>query len=198
MSAALKPLPGRVTVAEFLDWPDDPYGLRQQLVDGHVTLMAPSHVIHGMIAANLGYALVGHLRQARPGCSVVTEPGISPRIQGNTNVRIPDLGVTCAPVRGNAPLMLEPLLVAEIMSPSNHAETWSNIWTYFTIPSLMEILVIQSTSVGAEVFRRQQDGGWPETAEKVVALDGMVRLASIDAAFTLGEFYRGTDLAQPP
>ncbi len=143
------------------------------------------------------YLLTGHLLAARPGCSVVTAPGVVPRVNAGTNVRIPDLAVTCAPARAEAPLVLEPVLVVEIMSPSNRAETWSNVWTYLTIPSLMEILIVQSVAVGAEVFRRQPDGTWPAQSEQVGTPDGVVRLDSVGAAFALGQFYRGTDLAQP-
>lgn len=44
MSAALlQPLPPtpRLSAAEFLSWPEDPDGLRWQLVDGKLVVMVP-------------------------------------------------------------------------------------------------------------------------------------------------------------
>ncbi len=35
----------------------------------------------------------------------------------------------------------DPILAIEILSVSNRAETWSNVWTYCSIPSLLEIMV---------------------------------------------------------
>ena len=73
--------------------------------------------------------LGNHLLAQRSTCRVVTEPGIVPHVRANRNYRVPDLGVTCAaPTRD--PMVPEPVLLIEILSPSNEAETWANIWTY--------------------------------------------------------------------
>jgi hypothetical protein len=31
--------------------------------------------------------------------------------------------------------LTDPVLLIEILSPSNQAETWANVWAYATIPS---------------------------------------------------------------
>jgi Uma2 family endonuclease len=81
----------------------------------------------------------------------------------------------------------------EILSPSNAAKTWANVWAYTTIPSVAEILVISSTSVAAELLRRGPDGHWPDQAEAVAA-DATLDLRSIGLAMALADAYR---TAQP-
>ena len=49
-----------------------------------------------------------------------------------------------------------PVLIVEVLSPSNRAETWLNVWSYTTIPSLSEILILSSTAIKAELLRPWQ------------------------------------------
>jgi Uma2 family endonuclease len=57
---------------------------------------------------------------------------------------------------------LTPVLIIEILSPSNWPETWTNVWAYTTIPSVREILIVHSTKIGVELLRRDAAGHWPE------------------------------------
>ncbi len=179
--------PSRMTVHEFLEWPDDPTGALWQLVDGEPTMMAPASDMHNTIQGNLGTLLDIHLQQARPGCRVVPAAGIRPYVRRDYNVRIPDLAVTCTPARRGVHLTPDPILAVEILSISNHAETWSNVWTYCTIPSLQEILVVRSTEVAAELLRRDPDGSWPE---RFAPIGKTIELHSIGASFALAASYR--------
>jgi Uma2 family endonuclease len=88
----------------------------------------------------------------------------------------------------------EPILLVEVLSPSNEVETWANIWAYTTIPSVIEILVVSSTKIEAELLRRRDDGSWPEIPEHIGADDDL-RLASVDFSIVLREIYRTTALA---
>ena len=60
----------------------------------------------------------------------------------------------------------DPVLLIEILSPSNEAQTRANIWAYTTIPSVREILAVHSTRIEAELLRRNPDGSWPEEPPK--------------------------------
>ena len=190
MSAHLKP-PVPMTLQEFLDAPDDPTGANWQLVEGEPVMMAPASTIHGTIQANLAYLLTGHLRRARPRCRVVTAPSIVPRVRRDSNVRVPDLAVHCGTARRGEQTIEDPILAVEILSASNRAETWANVWTYCSIPSLQEIMVIRTATMAAEILRRKPDSGWPEQFSPV---EGAVRLGSIDFEFPLIEAYFGTEL----
>ncbi len=157
-----------MTVDEFIAWDDGQPG-KHQLVDGEVRAMSPSSATHGIIQANLAFLLTGHLAAPGNRCRVVTEPAIETRIRARRNMRVPDLGVSCAPVPGGQIALPDPILLIEIMSPGNKSDTWDNVWAYATIPSVKEILIVQSTRIEAALLRRQADGSWPPDPETIGA-----------------------------
>ncbi len=190
MSASAKP-PVPMTAEEFLDWPEDPSGARWQLVEGEPVMMAPAAPLHGTIQTNLGYLLTAHLRANRPGCHAVTAPGIQPRVRSSSNVRVPDLAVHCGTTRRGEPLLDSPILAIEVLSITDRSLTWSNVWTYCTIPSLREIMVIHAASRVAEVLTREEDDTWPSQFERFT---DRVHLRSIGLTFELKDAYQGSEL----
>src|SRR5471030_2847239 len=165
MAAVRKHPPARMTLAEFFAWdPADTSVRSWQLIDGEPVAMAPATEAHGALQIEIGSLLRNHLLASGGRCRVISEAGIVPRVRSDRNYRIPDLGVTCAPPSA-ALMVAEPILLIEILSPSHEVETWANIWAYTTMPSVMEILIVSSTRVEAELLRRNVDGSWPETPE---------------------------------
>jgi hypothetical protein len=79
--------------------------------------------------------------------------------------------------------------VVEILSPSNKAETWANVWSYVTIPSVQEILVLHTTDIQVDLLRREVDGSWPDNPLTLVPGDTMT-LASIEFSASIEAFYR--------
>lgn len=194
MSAALKPPPNRMTVAEFLEWcPED--GQRWELIDGEPRARAHRPIGPGAIQAEFGALISNHLLARRLPCTTLTFPGIIPRIRAGLNFRIPDLAVTCGPIALTDPHLTDPVLVVEILSPSNEAETWANVWAYTTIPSMREILVLHTVTMRAELLRRDPAGDWPPEPAQVTEGDTLT-LASIGGFTTpLPALYR---TAPPP
>ena len=192
MVAALK-IPAVMTVAEFLAW-DAPQGRLWQLVDGEPQAMAPASRTHNGIQGELGRLIGNHLAERGGPCTVVPTPGIVPRVRSDSNFRIPDLAVTCTSYQDEEYALSEPVLVVEILSPSNQAETWTNVWAYTTVPSVREILVLRSTSIGAELLRRNADGTWPE--QPMAIEDGDLMLETIGFRVPLAALYRTTRLAR--
>ena len=191
MTALRKPI--GITLAEFQVWqPDEHPERRWQLFDGERLCMAPATEKHGRIQAEAAFLLTAHLRERRPGCDVVVAPGVVPRIRSASNHRIPDLGVTCSPPSGGQ-FVADPVLLIEILSPPNEALTPANVWAYTTIPSVSEILLLDSVEIEAELLRRGLDGSWPEAPLSLGAADD-VELASIGFRGPLRGFYRTTDL----
>ncbi len=185
---------GHLSVAEFLAWDSgDRSGRRWQLCDGVPGAMAPATEPHGAIQAELGRLLGNHLVEVGSRCRVIAEPGVVPRVRAADNIRIPDLAVTCTPP-ANERLLAEPVLLVEILSPSNTDETWANVWAYTTIPSVSEIVVISSTAVAAQLLVRAADASWPEQATPIGPGDDLV-LPSIGFRKPLSAAYRTTVLA---
>ena len=61
----------------------------------------------------------------------------------------------------------EPVLIIEILSPTNESDTWDNVWTYVSIPSVQEVLVLRSTSIAGDLLRRHPDGTWPDEPSQI-------------------------------
>lgn len=195
MVAMRKRLPARMTVDEFLVWDaDDVTGRHWQLIDGEPVLMAPAADIHGTIQAELIRLLGNHLVAVGSRCRVVDVPGIVPHIRANENYRVPDLGVTCAPPSGEV-MVPEPILLIEILSPSNEAKTRSNIWTYTTIPSVREILAVRSTRMEIELLHRGADGNWP-ASPAIVRPPEALELTSIGFTASVADLYRTAGLVR--
>ena len=101
---------------------------------------------------------------------------------------VPDLAVTCAPPSGGTGLP-DPVLLVEILSPSNVRETRANVWAFATIPSVTEIVLIETARIGAEILRRGPDGTWPARPE-MLGPDDDLRLDSIGFVAPLRAAYR--------
>ena len=194
MVALQKHPPARMTLAEFFAWnPEDTAVRSWQLIDGEPVAMAPATEAHGALQIEIGALLRNHLLARGGPCRVISEAGIVPRVRSDRNYRVPDLGVTCAPPSSRL-MVADPILLIEILSPSNEVEIWANIWAYTTIPSVMEIVILSSTKVEADLLRRRGDGSWPEIPERVEA-DGKLTLDSVDFTVPLRDVYRTTALA---
>ncbi|MFO1170555.1 MAG: Uma2 family endonuclease [Hyphomicrobiaceae bacterium] len=181
----------RLTVREFLEAPQTAPG-RHELVNGVVRAMSPASSTHAIIQANLAGLIWQHLRTSGRPCRVGTEAPVVPHLHANDNVRAPDLAVTCSPsVTGR--IFPEPVLIIEVLSPSNQRETWESIWACATIPSLVEIAVVDSDRQRVEVFRRDERGNWPKTSLPI-STGGAIELKSIGATFVLADVYAGTPL----
>jgi Uma2 family endonuclease len=183
-----------MTVEEFLEWcPDD--GTRWQLIDGVPVGMSPPTSDHNRIAGALAMALSAHILPRRPECLVLAGSGVVPGLSAATNHRLPDLIVTCGPPNGG--LSEEaPVLVVEVLSPSNARVTRQNVWAYTTIASVREILLLEGRQIAGELLRRGSDGAWP--TEPLRLGDGdTVELASVGLSVPLREIYRATTLVRP-
>jgi Uma2 family endonuclease len=182
-----------MTVDEFLSWDSgDHSGCLWQLVDGEPVAMAPGSQNHGALQGEIAGLIRDHLRAARPGCRLIVDPGIVPHLNANRNFRIPDLGVTCSPPSTET-MVPDPVLLVEILSPSNEAETWRNVWAYTTIPTVAEILGVRSTRIEAELLRRLADGNWPKQPQILHAGDALT-LDSIGMSIALEALYATSSL----
>ncbi len=190
----LAKIPVRMSVEEFLARePGD--GRMWQLVDGEPQAMSPANRSHGTLQNELGRLIGNHLEAQGSACVAVTTPGVVPHVNAGINLRVPDLAVTCSPFDAEEIALTDPVLIVGILSPSNQAQTWANVWSYTTIPSVREILVLKTAAIGAEILRRDADGAWPR--EPVRVSEGEMRLESIGFAVDLARVYTRTRLGSP-
>lgn len=140
---------------------------------------------HNIVVQNLGFAIDAALRhQGRPCLVMVGSAQRTPRRRDR--IRIPDLMVKCGPT---VHLPNVPILVAEVVSPSNsHAELSERVADFKAVDTVQEILVIQQQAPILELHRRMGDL-WP-----IWRLEGpaaTVTLDSVDVTVTLRDLYRG-------
>ena len=59
---------------------------------------------------------------------MVAEPGVITRIRSHMNMRVPDLGITATADAPDQRALPEPIVLIEVLSPSNGKDTWDNVW----------------------------------------------------------------------
>ena len=192
MTAARK-LPALMSVAEFLQWPGDGTGRWYDLVDGVPRAHAAPSDLHGRMHATVSFLLTAHLRQQFPGCSVVIGGGVRPKLRANWNYRVPDITITCGQNKKGGHDVPDPVIIVELLSPSNKADTWDNVRNYTTVPSISEIVIIDTTRVYADVLVRNSLAHWPDNAVELTG-GGTIRFPSINFEMQLDDAYRGTHL----
>ena len=190
MNAQLKFPPPPMTVDEFFAWDGGGHVGKLELVNGVVRAMAPASDSHSTIQANIAGMIWAHLKVRKSPCRVGTEAPVIPPMGQKKNARAPDLAVTCAPPSASK-VYDNPILIVEILSPSNPDATWETIHALANLTSLREILVVQSTTMEAHVFTRSADGDWPYDPVMSVA-GGTIQLTCLDLALPMAEVYDGT------
>lgn len=182
-----------LTVDEFLAW-DDGTDRRYQLLRGVITMMAPPQAVHGALVIRLGTALTNRLPR---GCSVTGEAGIRPPHRNDTYYQA-DLAVTCRPLERGEIYLREPVLIVEVLSPSTAAtDRLLKLPDYRLIPSVTDILLVESQEARIEHWRRQSGDAW------LVVLRGpheRVELPDLDVTLELDALYDGLPLGgeEPP
>jgi Uma2 family endonuclease len=178
----------------FRDWASRQPG-RWELVDGEPRAMAPASTTHGFIAAEGAWLIRSHLERRGGPCRLGLEPPVVPTASRRHNARAPDLAVTCSPQDPGTWEMNEPVILIEILSPYNERDTRANVWTYLSIPSVREILLLSSTELRAELLRRRPDGTWPGEPD-LLGPEDEVRLDAIGFTMPLRALYATSGLAR--
>jgi Uma2 family endonuclease len=180
----------RMTVDEFLRFEGE-QDVHYELHDGLVVAMAPPADAHGVLAVNIGSALMNALR-GRGHCRPRAQAGIALR-RGSGSVYEADLAVSCAPPDRARRTVEDPILVVEILSRSTREfDRRVKAADYKTIPSIVEILLIDSERMWAEVHRREA-GGW--SAQLAEGAGARLSLASAGLDLPLADLYEGVALA---
>lgn len=194
-TAAKKPddAQSRMTLAEFLAWDGGGHVGKLELWEGVVRAMAPASAVHAIIQGNIVTAINVHLRASKSGCRAGTEAPIVPPMGRRKNARAPDVSVTCKPPTAEGTFE-DPVLIVEVISPSNEIDTWASMESLAGLAELREILVVQSTRIEVEFFRRDANGAWPRQGQ-LIESGGSVQLQSIGLELTVAEIYTGIQFA---
>jgi Uma2 family endonuclease len=180
-----------MSVDDFLRW-EDGTDTRYELVGGWVVAMAPPAASHSLLAIALGGEIRSALRQRRP-CRAYGEAGIAVPDRADTYY-VADLAVSCTPLEPGDRFIREPVLIVEILSRSTAAfDRQTKVADYRRIPSVQEILLIDSGSVFAEVLRRDGDRWITEIVQGPAAI---LSHGSVALRIPMTELYEGIPMPE--
>jgi len=169
----------RMSPNEYLNY-ENSQEIRHELVDGYLYAMTGASDRHEEITLNLVASLHAHLR----GSSCRAYKG-DLKIRQQDDFYYPDVFVRCSEERGDPYFKTDPVLVAEVLSPSTQRyDQGDKRMAYWSLPTLQEYILIWQDRMRVELTRRDQ----PDTIvlEKP---DDMLVLDSVDFSFTLADLY---------
>lgn len=176
-----------MTVSEYLAWGEVQNEHKHtQLINGRIVVMSPESADHIRLKGRLYMALHAAIAAAGlSGCEAFTD-GMTVPIDLHTAYE-PDALVHCgAPVPSRQLVVPDPLIVAEVLSPSSaHMDTSAKLIGYFKLPSVMHYLVVDPDTRTLTHHQRQPDGS--VAARTVTA--GSLRLDPPGLELKLGELF---------
>jgi Uma2 family endonuclease len=174
----------RMKVDEFLAWSDSQSEGRYELVDGQIVAMAPDRVLHNLTKLSVAVALRDAVNAAALPCTVFTD-GVAVVINESTT-RIPDASVQCEAPLDRASMVVSPLIVVEVASPSSErSDLGAKLIEYFSLPGVRHYLVVLADKRAVVHYRRHESGEIEthilhEGADVILAPPGMnVRVSAL-------------------
>ncbi len=185
--AAIKPM----TLDEFLRW-DDGSETHYELIGGFPVAMAPPAEVHRVLALRLGSRIDAALSQRRP-CNAQLDAGVIRPDRLDTYFEA-DIAATCVSIALGRQAIEDPFLIVEILSPSSERhDRRVKLPVYRQIPSVQEIVLIDSDGVYAELHRRS---GLQWISEILRGREAVLPLDSVGLEIPLAELYEGIALAE--
>jgi Uma2 family endonuclease len=164
------------TVLEFEAW-----HARQpehwEFIAGQPRLMAPASMRNTIIKTNVGTVLSSAL--ADRGCTTLVDGA---QILTEELSAIPDVVVTCAAIDLTTPVIAEPAIIVEVLSPASEGDDTLRKWFgYRKIASLQHYLVISQDRRLVQIHSRSGDL-WRERFVSEGAIDLSDPAVSLDVA----------------
>jgi Uma2 family endonuclease len=181
----------RMTREAFLDWAGR-QDIRHEFDGFQPVAMVGGSQRHNRIALNAYSALRAGLR-GTPCEAFAMDAGIA---TFGDAVRYSDALVTCGPGPGDNRLIPGVVAVFEVLSPSSSlTDRHTKLGEYAAVATIRHYVLLEQETVAATLFDRP-DGESPWTATPLAA-GAMLRLASLDLAIPIGEFYEGVRWSGP-
>lgn len=182
------PQPQRMTAESYLEW-ELRQEARYEFVSGAVIAMTGGTLPHNDIAINLLTALRPRIRAQ--GCRInIADAKVSIT---SSIYRYPDLIVSCDDRDRTALNAIQyPKLIIEVLSPGTEAlDRGDKFKEYRSLPSLEEYVLIGSTQINVEIYRRGEGRLWLYTAYQSADL---VKLESVGFEFPIELLYEDVSL----
>lgn len=177
------PQPQKMTVEAYLEW-EPRQELRYEFVGGEAFAMTGGTLPHNDIAINLLTALCPHVR--KQGCRINIADA---KVNVSSSIyRYPDLVVSCDDRDRTAVNAIQyPKLIVEVLSPGTEAlDRGDKFREYRSLTSLEEYVLISSTEINVEIYRRGEGRLWLYTAYQSPDL---IPLESVGFEFSINLLY---------
>jgi Uma2 family endonuclease len=174
----------KVTVEEFFAWAQSRPG-RYELFNGEVVAQVAERAAHVERKFAICVALRDAIRRSGAPCHALVD-GMAVKISKNT-VYEPDAMVYCGQkLAADATYLESPIIVVEVLSPSSgRNDTSRKLIGYFSVPSVVHYLIVDSDEPVVIHHKRGEDG----VILTRVLSGGAVTLDPPGLGFDLSELY---------
>jgi Uma2 family endonuclease len=167
---------------------------KSEYFKGEIFAMAGASENHNMISRRVSGSLFNHLRGKK--CTHYSAD-MKLHIPANTLYTYPDLMVVCGDkkfVDDEKDVIMNPIIIIEVLSKSTEAyDRGGKFALYRSIPSFREYVMISSTTIRAEVMRKEDDSPFWFLADEADTLEGSIYLKNIDLTLSLSDIYEETE-----
>jgi Uma2 family endonuclease len=166
---------------------------RLEFWDGEIFAMSGGTLGHERVMRNAYDSLRANLKGST--CEVFAS-NMQIKVPSAPPYRYADGSVVCGKVEverfNGVDLLLNPVLIYEVLSPSTEAYDRGDKFTHYkSIQSLREYLLIAQHRPHITHYVRQDDGSW--SYSEINGLDGTVYLPSLDITLKLGDIYQSVE-----
>lgn len=183
----------RLTPEEYFAW-EEKQREKHEYIDGQVYAMSGGSVNHGRIAIRFASLFDSHLESSS---CITGNSDIKVNIFETTNYTYPDVSVTCdARDRSTPNFFTFPCLIVEVLSDSTEAyDRGGKFRLYRRNPVLKEYLLVSSTLVEVDLYRKNEIGEWLLINYQP---GDTVELKSISLSVPIEQIYRDLTLNPEP
>ena len=160
--------------------------IKHEYLGGYVYAMAGARNLHNEIASAWLGLLYAQLR-GKPCRPFNSDTKVRVQLPTRIHFYYPDGMVVCEPNSADETFQDKPVVIAEVVSESTRRiDEGEKREAYFTLPSLMAYLIIETERTRVVVHRRTESGFIAEVYE---GMDAVVPLEAIQAEIPLAELY---------
>lgn len=143
---------------EYLAWEERQLE-KHEYFEGDIYAMGGGGKNHSVISVRLSTLFCNHLDG---GNCETGNSDLKIQIVNTQNYTYPDVSVTCDPRdRESTQFITYPSLVVEVLSPSTEAyDRGGRFRLYARNPLLQDYLLVSSTSIEIDLYRKNDDGDW--------------------------------------
>lgn len=162
---------------------------KSEFYQGEIFAMSGASHEHNLIVGNL-LRLLGNALLDRP-CEVYPSD-MRVKVQASGLYTYPDVTIVCSAPQFEDPFvdtLLNPLVLVEVLSESTEGyDRGAKAAQYRQLPSLRQLVLVDSNAVQVECFRRADQDQWAlwETANR----DAPLHLSAVDLTIPVAEIYR--------